>query len=68
MQPAWDNGYTGKGVTVAIMDDGIDYLHPDLRENYVSRPILLQLGRDCNVHESCKPIRPVSIFLPHDID
>ena len=29
-------GYTGKGVTVAIMDDGLDYLHPDLRDNYVS--------------------------------
>ena len=29
-------GYTGKGITVAIMDDGIDYLHPDLQDNYVS--------------------------------
>nr|CAB3264713.1 CiPC2 Neuroendocrine convertase 2-like [Phallusia mammillata] len=34
VQKAWDMGYTGKGVTVAIMDDGIDYLHPDLRDNY----------------------------------
>nr|XP_039249340.1 neuroendocrine convertase 2-like [Styela clava] len=34
VQEAWDLGYTGKGVTVAIMDDGIDYMHPDLRENY----------------------------------
>ncbi|KAJ4948595.1 hypothetical protein JOQ06_020128 [Pogonophryne albipinna] len=31
---AWQLGYTGKGVTVAIMDDGIDYLHPDLASNY----------------------------------
>uniref|UniRef100_A0A4W3JZQ6 Neuroendocrine convertase 2 n=1 Tax=Callorhinchus milii TaxID=7868 RepID=A0A4W3JZQ6_CALMI len=31
---AWELGYTGKGVTIAIMDDGIDYLHPDLAENY----------------------------------
>ncbi|ESP02909.1 hypothetical protein LOTGIDRAFT_212426 [Lottia gigantea] len=31
---AWDAGYTGKGVTTAIMDDGIDYLHEDLRHNY----------------------------------
>lgn len=31
---AWNMGYTGKGVTTAIMDDGIDYLHEDLRNNY----------------------------------
>ncbi|GAA6066454.1 neuroendocrine convertase 2, partial [Tachysurus ichikawai] len=33
---AWKMGFTGKGVTIAIMDDGIDYLHPDLASNYVS--------------------------------
>ncbi|KAL4639911.1 neuroendocrine convertase 2-like isoform X1 [Arapaima gigas] len=31
---AWHLGYTGTGVTIAIMDDGIDYLHPDLASNY----------------------------------
>ncbi|XP_035256082.1 neuroendocrine convertase 2-like [Anguilla anguilla] len=31
---AWELGFTGKGVTIAIMDDGIDYLHPDLAANY----------------------------------
>uniref|UniRef100_A0A672NEN7 Neuroendocrine convertase 2 n=1 Tax=Sinocyclocheilus grahami TaxID=75366 RepID=A0A672NEN7_SINGR len=31
---AWNLGFTGKGVTIAIMDDGIDYLHPDLASNY----------------------------------
>lgn len=33
---AWAQGFTGKNVTTAIMDDGVDYMHPDLRENYVS--------------------------------
>lgn len=28
------NDYTGAGVRVAVLDDGIDYLHPDLLPNY----------------------------------
>nr|CAA48730.1 LPC2 [Lymnaea stagnalis] len=31
---AWEMGYSGAGVTTAIMDDGIDYLHEDLKNNY----------------------------------
>ncbi|XP_033102702.1 neuroendocrine convertase 2-like [Anneissia japonica] len=31
---AWDRGHFGEGITIAIMDDGIDYLHPDIAPNY----------------------------------
>ena len=41
--PAWQKGYTGKGVTVSILDDGIEKDHPDLKKNYVSRTSLLPL-------------------------
>ena len=34
--PAWQKGYTGKGVVVTILDDGIERNHTDLYENYVS--------------------------------
>ncbi|XP_015221100.1 proprotein convertase subtilisin/kexin type 4 isoform X2 [Lepisosteus oculatus] len=31
---AWAQGYTGKGVVVSILDDGIEKSHPDLAANY----------------------------------
>ncbi|KAG8145142.1 hypothetical protein E2320_013513, partial [Naja naja] len=31
---AWQRGYTGKGVVVTILDDGIERNHPDLVQNY----------------------------------
>jgi len=34
---AWAQGVTGKNVTTAIMDDGVDYMHPDLIHNYNAR-------------------------------
>lgn len=35
---AWRRGYTGKGVVVSVLDDGIETEHPDLKPNYVSAP------------------------------
>lgn len=34
VEPAWALGYTGKGIITAIMDDGIEYMHPDLADNF----------------------------------
>ena len=40
---AWAQGVTGKNVTTAIMDDGVDYMHPDLIHNYVRQLIYVLL-------------------------
>ncbi|XP_076126661.1 furin (paired basic amino acid cleaving enzyme) b [Alosa pseudoharengus] len=34
VKEAWAQGYTGKGVVVTILDDGIEKDHPDLAKNY----------------------------------
>lgn len=34
VKPAWRKGYSGKGVVVTILDDGIQHNHPDLVANY----------------------------------
>ena len=36
---AWAQGITGKNITTAIMDDGVDYMHPDLINNYVRKEL-----------------------------
>jgi subtilisin family serine protease len=32
---AWKKGYSGKGVVIAVLDDGMDINHIDLKDNYV---------------------------------
>lgn len=31
---AWDAGYSGKGVSVTFLDDGLERDHPDIEQNY----------------------------------
>lgn len=43
VRPVWDQGINGSGVVVAIVDEGIQYTHPDLAPNW-----LTGFGRDYN--------------------
>jgi subtilisin family serine protease len=32
---AWDQGFSGKGTSVTFLDDGLEWDHPDIKQNYV---------------------------------
>lgn len=32
--PVWERGITGQGIVIGIVDDGLQYDHPDLSDNY----------------------------------
>lgn len=34
VEGAWKQGVSGEGVTIAVVDDGLEYTHPDLQANY----------------------------------
>jgi hypothetical protein len=44
VEEAWAMGFTGKNITTAIMDDGVDYTHPDLMNNFVCEKFILKLN------------------------
>ncbi len=33
VEPVWAEGITGEGINIAVVDDGMDFIHEDLRDN-----------------------------------
>jgi subtilisin family serine protease len=52
IEKVWMQGLSGCNVTVGVVDDGFEYLHPDLRENYVGD---LSISSKFMVDESLGP-------------
>lgn len=46
IQEAWDMGYTGKDIVVTILDDGLEWNHPDIAPNYDRKASLDVNDRD----------------------
>jgi subtilisin family serine protease len=44
---AWAQGYTGRGVSVTFLDDGLEWDHPDIQQNYNPKA-----SYDMNEHDS----------------
>ena len=42
--------YTGAGIVVAVVDEGLNTNHPELRENYVSASKTLRCSLQLLVH------------------
>ena len=45
MISVYEKGITGKGVRVAVLDDGLEYDHDDLKQNYVSKYFIVYKSR-----------------------
>ncbi|KAJ7375985.1 hypothetical protein OS493_037537 [Desmophyllum pertusum] len=58
----WQQGVTGKGVVVAVVDDGLQQSHPDLKDNYDPSASLDLIDFD-NTPESCGNIFRIYLLL-----
>jgi hypothetical protein len=45
IKEAWSLGYTGKNVVVTILDDGLEWDHPDIIKNYVNKTTNLKIKK-----------------------
>jgi len=54
LKGAWDAGYTGKGVVIGIVDDGVEATQEDIKDNYSAK--LSRSFLDGNISENQGPV------------
>lgn len=62
----WEYNVTGQGVTVVVVDDGVEHTHQDIQSNYVSlkkeRSFLLKPRPDGLSHKAVSDLaQPLSL-------
>ena len=57
----WANGVTGKGVKVAVIDNGVDFGHPDMAN--VKNPVIENFTRDRGVHTKGSHGTPMAYII-----
>jgi|GEM_PF-7073543 len=62
VQAAWDDGYTGDGINVAIVDSGVDFSHPDLIGTEAKAPAI---GHAVNRTVVVASGGETSVYLPN---
>ncbi|MDE2236496.1 MAG: S8 family serine peptidase, partial [Elusimicrobia bacterium] len=58
---AWERGFTGKGVKIAVVDNGVDFRHPDLSD--VPNASKVNLTRDDGDEENGGHATPMASIL-----
>jgi WD40 repeat protein len=63
---AWAKNYTGKDVTIAVIDDGIDFAHPDLMDKMARVDSIFEVVKEVVV-ESASPGQTFAALKNFDI-
>jgi kexin len=61
----WSSGQRGKGVNVCLIDDGLDFKSPDLKDNFVSLPRGWTCVEVLTRSRSSRPARTTSTRILH---
>lgn len=66
----WERNITGRGVTVVVVDDGVEHTHQDIQPNYVRPPPTMasfHAGRSVNISRRSASERRLAVVKPEGL-